>query len=243
VAPALPEEKPSAATYTGMILLSVLFALGLFVGLPHLLTWLLGFETNTLAFHLVDGLFKVVILVAYIGVIGLVPEIKRVFMYHGAEHKTIWAYERGLELTVENARAQSRFHPRCGTSFLVLVILVSVFLFAVLLRYPLSTTPLVDHLLKILIKVPLMFPVAGLAYEGIKLSGRYRGHSLVKVLVAPGLVLQNLTTREPDDSQVEVAILALRKTLWRERVSEEIPGARETRIFANFSEAAPAIEA
>jgi uncharacterized protein YqhQ len=235
--------KPGGATYTGMIALSVAFALALFVGLPHLLTWLLGFETSTLAFHLVDGGFKVAILVGYIAVIGLVPDIRRVFMYHGAEHKTIWAYERALELTVENTRAQTRFHPRCGTSFLVLVILVSVFLFAVLLRHPVSSVALVDHLAKILIKVPLMFPVAGIAYEGIKLSGRHLRHPIVRVVVAPGLALQRLTTREPDDAQLEVAILALRKTLWRERVPEEIPGERETRIFASFAEAAPAIEA
>lgn len=234
------------AAMTGMVALSVVMALALFVGLPHFLTWLVGFSTDTLAFHLVDGLFKVIILVGYIAVIGLNKDIKRVFMYHGAEHKAIWAYEKGLELTVDNVRAQSRFHPRCGTSFLVLVILVSVFLFALLLQFPLSEITIVDHLLKVLIKVPLMFPVAGLAYEGIKLSGKLRGNRLVALLIAPGLWLQRLTTREPDDGQLEIGVLSLRRTLAREQqaagpgpLPESVP---EVEVYASFTEAMPALE-
>jgi uncharacterized protein YqhQ len=226
----------NAASFTGVIVLSIALALGLFVALPHLITWLLGLSTDTFAFHLVDGLIKVTILVGYIGGIGLMSEIRRVYMYHGAEHKSIFTLEQGLELTVENARGQSRFHPRCGTSFLVMVILVSVFLFAVLLRQPLSSSTVVDHLLKILIKIPLMFPVAGLSYEGIKLSGKFRDHPVVRVLVAPGLWLQRLTTREPTDDQLEVALVALRKTLWREAVAEEVQDGG-VEVFASYDEA------
>jgi uncharacterized protein YqhQ len=230
------------AAMTGMVTVSIGLALALFVGLPHLLTWLMGLDTDSVAFHLVDGLLKVVILVGYIGLIGLNNDIRRVFMYHGAEHKTIWAHEKGLALTLENVREQSRFHPRCGTSFLVVVILVSVFLFAVLLQFPLSEVAVVDHLLKILIKVPLMFPVAGLAYEGIKLSGKYRDNGLVKLLIAPGLWLQRLTTREPGDDQLEIGILSLRKTLWREQIAEELQDSG-VQVFASFAEAVPATEA
>jgi len=235
-------EPLSPAAMTGMVALSVAIAMCLFVGLPHLLTWLVGFDTDSIAFHLVDGVFKVMILVGYIGVIGLNKEIRRVFMYHGSEHKTIWAHERGLELNVENVRAQSRFHPRCGTSFLVVVILVSVFMFAVLLQYPLSESKIVDHLLKILIKIPLMFPVAGLAYEGIKLSGKFRDKALVKVVITPGMWLQHLTTREPDDDQLEIAILSLRKTLWREEVGDAAPGERDVEVYESFTEALAATE-
>jgi len=241
-APATGGKAKEAVSFTGVIVLSIAMAMGLFVALPHLLTWLLGLSTDTFAFHLVDGGIKVSILVAYIGGIGLMKDIRRVYMYHGAEHKAIYAYEKGLELSVENTREQSRFHPRCGTSFLAMVILVSVFLFAVLLRQPLSSSTLVDHLLKILVKIPLMFPVAGLSYEGIKLSGKYRDNPVVKVLVAPGLWLQRLTTREPTDDQLEVSILALRKTLWREQLAEEIAEAGGVQVFASYREALPAVE-
>ena len=226
---------------TGLVVVSVAVALALFVGLPHLLTWLVGFQTDSLSFHLVDGGFKVLILVGYIAAIGLNKDIRRVFMYHGAEHKTIWAHEKKLELTLENVRPQSRFHPRCGTSFLVLVILVSVFLFAVVLQFPLSENKWADHLLKILIKIPLMFPIAGLAYEGIKQAGKHRGHWLVRMVTGPGMALQHLTTREPTDDQLEIGILSLEKTLWRERSEEKISEEKAIEEFADFAEARRAI--
>jgi len=235
------QKAKQAASFTGVIVLSIALALGLFVALPHVLTWLIGFGTDTFAFHLVDGAIKVAILVGYIGGIGLMKDIRRVYMYHGAEHKSIYAHEKGLPLTVENTRPQSRFHPRCGTSFLVMVILTSVFLFAVLLRQPISSSAIVDHLVKILIKIPLMFPVAGLSYEGIKLSGKYQANPVVRVLVAPGLWLQRLTTREPTDDQLEVAILALRKTLWREQAAEEVEDSG-VQVYRSYAEALPAVE-
>ena len=247
-----PEEKKekaipgeggalNPAAMTGLVVVSVAVALGLFVGLPHLLTWLVGFQTDSLYFHLVDGLFKVIILVAYIASIGLNKDIRRVFMYHGAEHKTIWAHEKKLELNLENVRLQSRFHPRCGTSFLVLVILVSVFLFAVLLQFPVAESRLADNLLKILIKIPLMFPIAGLAYEGIKLAGKHREHPLVRLVTGPGMALQHLTTREPTDDQLEIGILSLEKTLWREHSDEKISEEKAVEEFATFAEARQAI--
>jgi uncharacterized protein YqhQ len=217
------DQEPAlskTATY-GMLAISIAFGLLLFVGLPHLLTWLLGelfgFDTSSFVFHLIDGIIKVGLLIGYMAAISLLPEIRRVFQYHGAEHKSIAAYEAGLPLTVDSARRMSRFHPRCGTSFLVIVVGVSIVLFAVALRGQLSATPIVDHLLKILLKVPLMLPVAGLAYELLKASGkRYETSRLARALAAPGLWLQKITTREPDDGQLEIALLSIRKTLWRE---------------------------
>jgi uncharacterized protein YqhQ len=219
------EEDKREAGFAGVFVISILFALLIFKAVPHLLTWLLGLSTASISFHLVDGGFKVLLLVGYIGGIGLMKDVRRVFQYHGAEHKAIWAHEKGLPLEVENVRAQTRFHPRCGTSFLVMVILISIFLFALLLRYPISEVSIVDNLVKILIKVPLMLPIAGLSYEGIKLSGKFREHLLVKLLVTPGLWLQRLTTREPSDDQLEVSILSLKKTLWREGITERTPEA------------------
>lgn len=212
-----------AATW-GMVAVSLLAGLTLFVGAPHLAAWalggLLGFDSSTYTFHLVDGAIKMTLLIGYMAAISMVPDVRRVFQYHGAEHKAIFTYEKGLPLTVDNARAQTRFHPRCGTSFLLIVIMVSVVLFSVTLTYQLSASPVVNNLLKIAIKIPLMFPVAGLAYELIKLAGRTCDTSrLARALSTPGMWLQKITTREPDDQQLEIALISIRKTLWREQVS------------------------
>jgi uncharacterized protein YqhQ len=228
-----------------MVTLSLVFGLALFVGAPHLAAWgfgaMLGFDSASFTFHFVDGVIKLALLIGYMAAISLLPDVRRVFQYHGAEHKAIFTYERGLPLTVENARAQSRFHPRCGTSFLLIVIGVSVVLFSVTLTYRISETALFDHLIKIAIKVPLMFPVAGLAYELIKLAGRKCDTSqLARVLSAPGMWLQKITTREPDDEQLEIALLSIRKTLWRERMNRDgsaLPiGARGVEVYASAAE-------
>jgi uncharacterized protein YqhQ len=199
---------------------------------PHLLAWLLGnlfgFDSTTFVFHIVDGVIKAGLLIGYMAAIALLPDVRRVFQYHGAEHKSIAAYEAGLPLTVENARAQSRFHPRCGTSFLLIVVGVSIVLFAVLLRGQISSVPVVDNLVKILLKLPLMLPVAGLAYELLKLSGKnYDRHAWARAVARPGLWLQKITTREPDDAQLEIALISIRKTLWRERQGVTAAGAVE----------------
>jgi uncharacterized protein YqhQ len=209
------------ATY-GMVAISLAFGLALFVGAPHLLAWLLGsllgFDSASILFHAVDGIIKLVILIGYMAAISLLPDVRRVFQYHGAEHKAIFAYEQGLPLTVEHARRQTRFHPRCGTSFLLIVIIVSVALFSAALTYRLSDSALVDNLLKIAIKIPLMFPIAGLAYELIRLAGKRCDTSrLARALSWPGMLLQRITTKEPDDGQLEVALISIRKTLWREQ--------------------------
>jgi uncharacterized protein YqhQ len=210
-------EMSEGATWA-MMGVSLVFGLALFVGVPHLLTWALAFDSRSFAFHLVDGVIKVALLIGYMAAISLLPDIKRVFQYHGAEHKAIATHEAGLPLTVGNARAQSRFHPRCGTSFLLIVVAVSVVLFAILLRGEISSVPILDNVAKILLKLPLMLPVAALAYELLKLSGKmYDRSAFARAVAAPGLALQHITTREPSDDQLEIALLSIRKTLWRER--------------------------
>jgi len=210
----------------GMVAISLAFGLALFVGAPHLAAWglgeILGFDASSYAFHAIDGAIKLFILVGYMAVISTIPDVRRVFQYHGAEHKAIFTYERGLPLTVENARQQTRFHPRCGTSFLLIVIAVSVVLFSAALTYRLAESTIVDHLLKIAIKIPMMFPVAGLSYELIKLAGRHCDTSaFARALSAPGMWLQKITTKEPDDEQLEVALISIRKVLWRERLGDD----------------------
>ncbi len=218
-------EQPSGLETFGMIAVSLVFGLALFVGAPHLAAWglgsLLGFDATSVTFHAVDGIIKLAILVSYMAAISLLPDVRRVFQYHGAEHKAIFTYEQGHDLTVVNARSMSRFHPRCGTSFLLIVIMVSVVLFSAVLSIPIAQSVALDHLIKIFIKIPLMFPVAGLSYELIKLAGKHCETSgLARGLSAPGMWLQKITTKEPDDEQLEIALISIRKTLWRERQGE-----------------------
>jgi uncharacterized protein YqhQ len=217
-----PSNELSAAAKFGMMALSMAFGLALFVGLPHLLSWFLGtqlgFDSASFVFHVVDGGIKMLLLVGYLAAISLLPDIRRVFQYHGAEHKSIACYEHGEPLTVDNARRQSRFHPRCGTSFLLIVVCVSVVLFAALLSFRISDHALIDNVAKIFIKIPLMFPVAGLAYELIRIAGKKCETSTwARLMSRPGMWLQKITTREPDDAQLEIALISIRKTLWRER--------------------------
>lgn len=194
-------------------------ALGLFVVLPHFLS--VGMEymgwagdVDSLSFHLWDGVIKMVIFVGYIFAISYIPDIRRVFQYHGAEHKVIWAWEEGGDLSPASSRFRSRLHPRCGTAFLLFVLAVSILLYTVLVPYLLTFySPahfFVKHLYIVGMKLFLMIPVSCIAYEMIKFAGKYSGNTVCRLMCWPGMMMQLLTTKEPDDSQIEVAIAALR---------------------------------
>jgi len=229
------EEELSGGGAALAITISLLFAIGLFVALPHFATMLLGLDASSLSFHLVDGVIKLVVLLAYMAAIGFMKDIQRVFAYHGAEHKSIFAHEAGLPLTVENARQFTRFHPRCGTSFLFLVLMISILLFSLTLQFEILPWKVADNLLKVFIKVPLMLPVAGLAYELIRFSGKHHRNPLLRPVIWPGLWLQRLTTREPDDAMLEVALASLRRTLWREAHLDD-PSTTEGVMFKTLDE-------
>jgi uncharacterized protein YqhQ len=220
-----PEELSPWAMATTMIAAFGL-ALLFFVALPHYLTAKsLGLSAQSFAFHLVDGLIKVSFLVLYILGISLVKDIRRVFMYHGAEHKTIFAFEAGEPLTVEYVQKHSTLHPRCGTAFLLFVVVVSIFMFAALFPFLPRFSPnfWLNNLVQIGIKLPLLFPVAGISYEFIKLAGKRPDHPLLKLASAPGLWLQRLTTREPTPDQIEVAIRAVERALVLEGAHRDAP--------------------
>lgn len=214
--PAETSGKDRAAMGTTLAV-SVTLGLALLVGAPHLLTWAMGrwtgqpIEVSGVAFHAIDGLFKVAILLGYLFVIGRVSEIRRVFAYHGAEHKAIWAFEKGEPLGVESAARQTTLHPRCGTSFLILVLAISVALFAAVFPFvpKVSQDPFVNQLAMIGLKLLLMPSIAGIAYELQRLSAGTRVPWPIRLLVAPGLWLQRMTTREPDAAQLEIALVAL----------------------------------
>ena len=157
------------------------------------------------SFNLIDGLIRMAIFILMISSFSLSKDIRRVFEYHGAEHKTVFTWEAGLPLTVEHARTQPRQHPRCGTSFLMVVMLVSIVLFSVVKFDSLA--------LNMLTRIALMPLIAGLSYEIIRLSARREGSLIFKMLTLPGIWLQNITTKEPDDRQLEVAIYALKDSL------------------------------
>jgi uncharacterized protein YqhQ len=190
----------------GEIFLTVLLALGLgiflFVALPtgaaHLLE---GKIQGVFWQNLLEGGIRLLVFLLYVVLISQLKDIQRVFQYHGAEHKVIYNYESGQDLTVENSRKFTTLHPRCGTSFLLIVVLVSIFVFAFLKLHPLWW--------RILSRILLMPLVAGIAYEILKFSARHLESPWLNWLIVPGLVLQKLTTREPDDAQIEVALAAL----------------------------------
>ncbi len=220
------ESKASEWAIVGTILASVAFGFTLFAALPHFLTWAMGVTTGSaglasgkdFSFQVVDGLIKISFLIGYLALISRMKDIQRVFQYHGAEHKSIFCYEDGKELTVENARKYTTLHPRCGTSFLLITFVVSILLFSAVMPFlpEISSVKALNQLAYVCIKLPLMFPVAGIAYEATRLSAKFPNNPIVKAFTWPGLMLQHITTREPDDQQLEIALAALQMTLWRE---------------------------
>jgi uncharacterized protein YqhQ len=218
------EEKKEIgwAALAGTLGMAFLLGLGLFVALPHWISAYAGrrspfpFGVDSLTFHLLDGVIKVFFFVAYIWIISRFKDIRRVFQYHGAEHKSIFAYEAGQELTVENARPYSTLHPRCGTSFILLVLVISILFFSVAFPFLPKMTALsgfTRNVLYVGFKILFMIPITGLAYEAIKFSGKKAHLIWVRPLILPGLWLQRLTTQEPTDDQLEVALAALKRVI------------------------------
>ncbi|MBI2848028.1 MAG: DUF1385 domain-containing protein [Chloroflexi bacterium] len=197
-------EKISGWMAGVTVALSLVMAVALFFVAPLFLTKLFHFKSSLL-FNLVDGLIRVALFVAYLKVVTLMPDIKRVFAYHGAEHKAVNAYEAGVPLEIEPVKQYSTAHVRCGTSFLFAVLIISIIVFALV--------GLHGAWLMALSRVVLIPVIAALGYEVIRFGGRHSHNKLVMVFLAPGLWLQSLTTREPDDSQIEIALAALRKVV------------------------------
>jgi uncharacterized protein YqhQ len=199
-------EKIGSGTWMGTVIFSIVLAIGLFFLLPAGLTSIFRDSLpNGAVFVIVEKLIRISIFLGYLWLISRMRDLQRVFEYHGAEHKTISCYEAALPLTPENAQRFSRLHPRCGTSFLLIVMVVAIVVFA-----PLGKLPLPWLLVSRVVGIPL---VAGLAFEVIKLFGKHRDKRWAQILMWPGMQLQKLTTREPDFSQLAVAIAALEAVL------------------------------
>jgi uncharacterized protein YqhQ len=229
--------------------LSVLFALGLFVALPQAFAQGtssaldLGLDVRSSGFQLLTGAAKLVIIVGYMLLIRRIPEIYRVFQYHGAEHKSIHAYESGMALEVANARAKTTLHPRCGTTFIVMVALVSIVVFTVLGPFlpQMNLGKLGDNVAFFLMKLPFLPLIAAITFELQRLLARYATKGPLRLLLWPGFLVQKITTIEPDDAQLEIALAALAVTIQRERAPER--GATGERAFADFGTlvASPAV--
>ncbi len=214
-----PEKKEPSKAERFFFSLAMVISMVLGIGLAVVLfMWLPTFLYNwlrTLVPALADGhrwfqsvfegIVRLMLFIGYISLVSLMKDIRRVFMYHGAEHKSIFCYEAGLELTVENVRRQSRFHPRCGTSFMVLMLIVGVFLSMLI--------PIYDNtILRVTIKLLMLPLVVGIGYELIKLAGR-KDNAFTRIISKPGMWVQRITTKEPDDSMIECAIAALEKVI------------------------------
>lgn len=236
------DEQPSKLQIGATLATSLLLGLVLFMGVPHLATWGLGkafgsdLDTTSFAFHAIDGVIRLLVFLAYILLISRMKEIQRVFQYHGAEHQAIWAYEKGTSLSVDDAHAQSTLHPRCGTSFLLLVVGVSIVLFAAVLPLVprVAESDLLNTLAMLGIKLPLAFPIAGLSYELQRLSARYPKNLVLRVLTAPGLWMQRITTQPPSRDQAEIAVVAMRRCIAYE---EGRGGTNGVQLCKNFDEA------
>ena len=208
------EKKQEKALMGGTVVFSIVFALALFFALPYFLS---SFFHKIIASEtliaLIEGLIRLAIFLGYIAIISLTPDIKRVFMYHGAEHKCINCIEHGMELNIENVRKSSRLHKRCGTSFLLIVMLISI-VFFMFIR--------VDSRIQQLVLRLLLIPViAGVSYEFIRLAGRY-DNWFVNALSQPGLWMQRLTTKEPEDDMIEVGIASVEAVFdWKKWQKEE----------------------
>jgi uncharacterized protein YqhQ len=212
------EEQISNKAIWGMIALGALLVVAVFFLAPLFLTKLVNsLLPNSLAFALIEGVIRLIIFIAYLKVIGLMPDIKRVFTYHGAEHKTVNAYEAGVPMEPEAIKIYSRAHVRCGTSFLFFVLVVAIIVFSLVGRQVLWVM--------VLYRIVLIPVIMGVGYEIIYFGARHTHNWLMKLVLAPGLWLQSMTTGEPDERQLEVAIAAMNQAVANDRAEEAAPAA------------------
>ena len=200
------KEKPPKWHTVVSLLTGIALAIFLFIVIPaYLFALLRAYIGSTILLNIIEGCIRLSIFLGFLASTLLMSDMRRVFMYHGAEHKTVFAWENGQDLTVENIKAFSTRHPRCGTSFMMVVIVISILVFSLLGRP--------DFIQRVFYKLMLLPVVAGISYEIIRFTGKYRERAWASVLSFPGLMLQKITTREPTDDQIEVAIEALKRVV------------------------------
>ncbi|HAV23296.1 MAG: hypothetical protein A2X67_03060 [Ignavibacteria bacterium GWA2_55_11] len=225
----LPKTEQSQWALIGSLVLALGMGVLIFFATPlYLTTTLFDLSQQAMVFNLVTGLIRITLFLAYLGAISMMRDIKRLFQYHGAEHKAVFAFELNADLVPTSVALQSRFHPRCGTSFLLIVMFVAILSFAVLDWFVLSWIGELTLVVRLATHLPFIPIVGGLSYEVIKFSAKHAATWWGRVLVAPGLWLQRITTSEPDHSQIEVAIVALKSALGMSPAPAEAPQTSHT---------------
>ena len=209
------DKKKETAVMGGTVALSILLAIGIFFVVPYFISsFFQRFIDTQWIIALLEGIIRLAIFIGYVSLVSLIPDIKRTYMYHGAEHKCINCIEHGLELNLENVRKSSKQHKRCGTSFLLIVMLISV-IFFMFIRVD-------SAILKLLLRLLLIPVIAGVSYEFIRLAGKY-DNWFINLLSVPGLWMQNITTKEPDDDMIEVGIASVEAVFdWKKWQEEEL---------------------
>ena len=224
------EKKKAGMSTTSAIVtvaIALLIGIGMFFVLPlYLTTEIFNIEKEALLFNLVSGLIRIAFFLLYVWGISFMKDVKRLFQYHGAEHKSIFAFEDKVFLSPANIQKYSTYHPRCGTSFIVIVMLISLLFFAFLDTLIIALTGNISLITRILTHIPLIPIIGGLSYEALKASAKHADLRIVRMLITPGLGLQRITTSQPDDNQIEVAVSALKAALGEdykdELVSEDL---------------------
>ncbi|MEK6876351.1 MAG: DUF1385 domain-containing protein [Nanoarchaeota archaeon] len=220
------QEKISKKEVTFTILFSIVIGILLFAALPYFLTLILGVkeETQTIIFNLIDGAIRIVIFLLYIAAISLMKDVKILFQYHGAEHMSIHCYEKGKKLDVESIKKFPTLHPRCGTAFIMIVLVVSILVFSILTPIVLYFFPSLAEMhvfprkiILFLIRLSFLPLIAGISYEFLKFSAKYEKNPLMKIFIFPGLLMQKITTKKPNKGQIEVAMAAVNKVLALEK--------------------------
>jgi len=234
------DDRIQDATVGFALVGGLAFGLVLFVLVPNIITQQLAHfhvidVDSWMLLNFVSECIKIVFFLSYIWLIGRMPDIKRVFMYHGAEHKAINTLEAHQDLTIDNCLAQTRLHPRCGTSFAIVVLILSMVLMTFVYRYPfpaMKNVAVLASLYRFIVELLLLPVIAGLSYELIRLAGKFRNSTLIKTLFFPGLMTQYLTTNEPDSTQVEVALAALKAVVDAEKADQNEPTETEASAIA-----------
>ncbi len=216
------EEQLNGWEIAGLIGTSLVFSIAIFVLAPYIMTHLVGFDERTapVLFNLIDGAIKMLLFVIYVAAIGYMEDIRRVFQYHGAEHKAVNCYEAGKELTIKNVKEFSTIHPRCGTSFIMFVMIVGIFILSVIAPLTTALAPtftvlpfFVQKTILFLLRIVFLLPIASVSYEVLKLAGKYRANKVLQLVNSPGMLIQKLTTKEPDEKMIEVAIKSLKAVI------------------------------
>ena len=209
---AMPEESENTNPIVDalMTLVSIGLAIGLFFAAPiGLTTWLFDKDQDPFVFNIISGALRIFFFLVYLILISLLSDVKRLFQYHGAEHKTVYNFESGKNLNIKNAQEFPTQHPRCGTSFMFIIMIVAILSFSVLDSILMLFVGEIQVWMRLIMHIPFMPLVAGIGYEVLKLTAKHRDNLLFRMLAQPGLWLQNITTKQPDDSQIEVSIAAL----------------------------------